>query len=253
MSAARPNPLRAAWAAGDAVRGAWCTSPSAVTAEVLAAAGFDYVCADLQHGAVDYPDMVPMLAAVGGAGATPIVRVPVNDPAVIGKVLDAGALGVVVPLVSSAEEAAAAVAACRYPPRGVRSYGPVRASTVLGSRDPRDLEDVVVAVMVETEQGLAQVEQIAATPGLDAIYVGPADLALTLDLPPAYEHEDPRHADAVERIRAACERNGIVAGIHCADGAMAARRIAQGFTMTTLVNDLALVRSAAAAELAASG
>ena len=244
------NPLRTAWDRGDAVRGAWCTSPSAVVAETVASAGFDYVCVDLQHGAVDYSDAVHMLQAISGQGAVPVARVPANDAATIGKVLDAGALGVVVPLVSTGEEAARAVAACRYPPSGVRSFGPVRAATVVGSRDPADLAQVVVAVMVETKEGLERVEEIAATPGLDAIYVGPADLALALGLAPAYEHDAPAHVEAVDAIRQACDRHGIIAGVHCVGGEMGARRQAQGFRMTTLVNDLALVRAGAVAELA---
>lgn len=243
------NPLRAAWNRGDVVRGAWCTSPSSVVAETIASAGYDYVCVDLQHGAVDYSDAVHMLQAISGQGATPIARVPANDAATIGKVLDAGALGVVVPLVNNAEEAARAVAACRYPPLGGRSYGPVRAATVMSSRDVADLNQVVVAVMVETREGLENVEEIAATPGLDAIYVGPADLALALDLPPAYERPEAAHIEAIDTIRRACERHGVIAGVHCVGGEMAARRMAQGFRMTTLVNDLGLVRAGAVAEL----
>lgn len=243
------NPLRAAWREGRTVRGAWCASPSSVVAETVASVGYDYVCVDLQHGAVDYSDAVPMMQAISGQGAAPIVRVPANDLATIGKALDAGALGVVVPLVSTAEEAARAVAACRYPPLGGRSFGPVRASTVVGSRDTADLDQVVVAVMVETQEGLDNVEQIAATPGLDAIYVGPADLALALGLPPAYERPEDSHVQAIETIRRACDTAGIVPGIHCVGGEMAARRQQQGFRMTTLVNDLALVRSGAAEEL----
>jgi len=247
------NPLTAAWDRGDVVRGAWCTSPSSVVAEVVASAGFDYVCVDLQHGAVDYSDAVHMIQAISGQGAVPIARVPSNDLATIGKVLDAGALGVVVPLVNTAEEAARAVAACRYPPLGGRSYGPVRAATVIGSRDVADLNQVVVAVMVETPEGLANVDEIAATPGLDAIYCGPADLSLGLDLPPLYEHDAEVHTKAVDRIREACERNGIIAGVHCVGGEMTTRRFAQGFRMATVVNDLALVRAGATAELALAG
>jgi 4-hydroxy-2-oxoheptanedioate aldolase len=218
----------------------------------VAAAGFDYVCVDMQHGAIGYSDAVHMLQAIGGQGVMPIVRVPANDPAVIGKVLDAGALGVVVPLVGSSAEAARAVAACRYPPRGGRSYGPVRAATVMGSRAIEDLERVFCAVMVETEDGLERVDEIAGTDGVSAVYVGPADLSLALGLPPAYEHEDPVHRTAIDRIRAACERHGIIAGIHCDGGAMASRRLQQGFRMVTVANDLATVRSGMAAELAAA-
>lgn len=244
------NPLTAAWADGGVVRGGWCFSPSAVVAEAMASVGFDYVCVDLQHGAIDYPDAVHMFQAIGGQGAAPVARVPSNDLGAIGKVLDAGALGVIVPLVDTADEAEAAVAACRYPPRGRRSFGPVRAATVVGSRAVEDLDRVVVAVMVETREGLANLDAIVATPGLDAVYVGPSDLSLALGLPPLFEHDDAEHVDAVRRIREACDAAGVVAGIHCGDGAMASRRLAQGFRMVTVTTDLPLVRAGAAAELA---
>lgn len=243
------NPLRAKWDRGEITLGAWCSSPSSVVAEALAATGYDYVCADMQHGVVGYSDAVHMFQAISGQGAMPIARVPSNDAAMIGRVLDAGALGVVVPLVSTPEDAARAVAACRYPPLGGRSFGPVRASTVTGSRDPEDLNQVICAVMVETREGLERVDEIAATPGLDAIYVGPADLSLALDLPPAYEQDVPEHIEAVASIQRACERHGIIPGVHCVGGEMAERRRAQGFRMMTLVNDLMLVRSGGAAEL----
>jgi 4-hydroxy-2-oxoheptanedioate aldolase len=243
------NPLRTLWSTGGTAFGAWCATTSVVSAEAVAAAGYDYVCVDLQHGAVSYSDAVPMLVAIAGRGAVALCRVPANDAGVIGKVLDAGAQGVVVPLVSSAEEAARAVAACRYPPHGMRSFGPVRAATVTGSREVPDLEQVICAVMVETQEGLEQVSEIAATPGLDAIYVGPADLALALGLPPGYERAEPEHDDAIRTIAEACRRHSLTMGIHCDGGEMAARRRAQGARMITVVNDLALVRAGAAAEL----
>ena len=244
------NPLRTLWSTGGTAFGAWCATNSVVSAEAVAAAGYDYVCVDLQHGAVSYSDALPMLVAIAGRGSVPVCRVPANDAGVIGKVLDAGALGVVVPLVSSPEEAARAVAACRYPPRGIRSYGPVRASIVTGSRDVVELEQVVCAVMVETLEGLERVDEIAATPGLDAVYVGPADLALALGLAPGYQRPEPEHEAAIQAIARACRRHGITMGIHCDGGELAARRRAQGAQMITVVNDLALVRSGAAAELA---
>ena len=180
------NSLKEAWAAARKTFGAWLTIPSSLSAELVAELRPDYVCVDQQHGAIDYGSMVPMLQAIRAAGATPITRVVGNDAALIMKALDAGALGVIVPLVSSQAEAARAVAACRYPPMGTRSYGPVRAAHVLGSTSPTDLaEGVVCLVMVETREGLDRVEEIAATPGLDGIYVGPADLALSFGLPPA--------------------------------------------------------------------
>lgn len=244
------NPLRRRLASGGVLRGAWLSSPSLVTAEAVAAAGFDYVCVDLQHGAIDYADAVPLFAMIQARGPVPLARLLDHDATTIGKYLDAGALGVVVPMVETAAEAAAVVAATRYPPRGRRSFGPIRAATAVGSYEAADLEQVFTAVMVETKTGLDNVADIAATPGVDAIYVGPFDLALALGLPGDYESDNPAHVDAVARVQRACAQAGIAAGIHCRDGAMAGRRLTQGFRMTTVIDDVTLVRSAAAIELA---
>jgi 4-hydroxy-2-oxoheptanedioate aldolase len=242
------NALLDAWDRGETTFGLWCVVPSTVSAQNVAGRGFDYVCVDQQHGAIGYGDALPMYQVIG-AQTTPIARVEWNDPGIIMKALDAGAQGVVVPLVSTAEDAEHAVAACRYPPRGIRSFGPVVAATMMGSRDTAELERVACIAMVETRQGLDNLDEIAATPGLDAIYVGPADLALGLGLPPAYEHDDRSHADAITAIREACERHGIVPGIHAADGAMARRRVDEGFRMVTVGQDLSLLGAGAAASL----
>lgn len=244
------NPLRAARAGGRTAFGLWMTVPGSVGAEILAGAGVDYVCADQQHGVIDYDSMVPMFQAIRAEGAAPITRVLSNDPFLIMKALDAGALGVIVPLIGSAEDAARAVAACRYPPRGIRSYGPVRAARVIGSRDPKDLAgEVLCFVMVETREGLERVEEIAATPGLDGIYIGPTDLALSLGLPPTLEIQEDEHAQAVERIRVACHRNGIAAGIHTASGEWARKHAGAGFDMVTVASDAALLSSVARREV----
>lgn len=239
------NSLRARLAASATVHGAWSMSRDPLVAETLAATGAAYVCIDLQHGSAELGDVATLAAVIDARGASPLVRVPALDPAVIGKVLDAGARGVIVPQVETAEQAAAAVAACRYPPEGHRSYGPFRAGAAYGSTNPDVLSDVMVCVMVETRRGLDNVEDIAATPGLDAIYVGPADLSLALGLSVAFEHESGEHPEALATIRAACARHGIAAGIHCADAAMAGRRLAQGFAMTTAVTDVSLVADGA--------
>src|SRR5215207_10499160 len=164
------------------------TVPGSIGAEILAGAGVDYVCVDQQHGVIDYDSMVPMFQAIRAEGAAPITRVLSNDPFLIMKALDAGSWGVIVPLVNSAEDAARAASACRYPPQGIRSFGPVRAAGVIGSRDPEKLGgEVLCLVMVETREALERVDEIAATPGVDGIYIGPADLALSLGLPPTLE------------------------------------------------------------------
>jgi 4-hydroxy-2-oxoheptanedioate aldolase len=210
----------------------------------------DYVCVDQQHGVNDYGSMVPMFQAIRAEGATPITRVLSNDPFLIMKALDAGAWGVIVPLVNTAEDAARAVSACRYPPRGMRSYGPVRAAGVIGSRDPEELGgEVLCLVMVETREALERVEEIANTSGLDGIYIGPSDLALSLGLPPTLDIQEGEHAEAVNRIREACHRNGIAAGIHAASGEWARKHAEAGFDMITVATDAALLRAAALREL----
>src|SRR5918992_583159 len=185
---ANSNPLKIAWAEGRTAFGLWMTVPGSIGAEILARAGVDYVCVDQQHGVIDYDSMVPMFQAIRAEGPAPITRVLSNDPFLIMKALDAGAWGVIVPLVNNAEDAARPVAPCRYPPRGMRSYGPVRAARVIGSRDPEELGgEVLFLVMVVTREALQRRDEITSTPGLDGVYIGPSDLALSLGLPPTLE------------------------------------------------------------------
>src|SRR5918993_5259535 len=161
------NPLREIWAGNRTAFGLWSVVPGSVGAEILSETGADYVCVDQQHGVIDYDSMVPMFQVIRAGGAAPITRVLSNDPFLIMKALDAGAWGVIVPLVNSAEDAARAVSACRYPPEGIRSFGPVLAAGVIGSRDPEKLGGGgVCLVMVETREALENVGEIAATPGL---------------------------------------------------------------------------------------
>ncbi|QYJ16033.1 2-dehydro-3,6-dideoxy-6-sulfogluconate aldolase [Rubrobacter xylanophilus DSM 9941] len=241
----RRNPLRELWERDRTAFGLWATVPGSFGAELLAGAGFDYLCVDQQHGVLDYAAMVPMLQAARAAGAAPLTRVLSGDPALVTKALDAGAWGVIVPLVSDGAAAARVVSACRFPPRGSRSYGPVRAAEVIGSADPEVVErEALCFVMVETAEGVGNVEEIAATPGLDGIYIGPADLSLSLG---SGELER-----AVGRIREACEDAGIVPGIHCFSGEEARRRAEEGFRLVTVTSDAALLREGARRELAAA-
>ncbi len=245
------NPLKTSWAEGRTAFGLWMTVPGSVGAEIFAGAGVDYVCVDQQHGVIDYDSMVPMFQAIRAEGTAPITRVLSNDPFLIMKALDAGAWGVIVPLVNSAEDAARAVSACRYPPRGIRSYGPVRAARVIGSRDPEELGgEVLCLVMVETREALERVEEIASTPGVDGIYIGPSDLALSLGLPPTLDVTEDAHIEAVNSIREACHRHGIAAGIHAASGEWARKHAEAGFDMVTVATDAALLRTSAVRELA---
>jgi 4-hydroxy-2-oxoheptanedioate aldolase len=231
--------------------GYWVSSDSAAIAERMASAGYDYICLDLQHGLLDYPGILHGLMAVAAGGSAGIVRVPPGDPAWIGRALDAGARGVIVPLVSTAAQAAAAVAACRYPPAGERSFGPVRSGLTIGPAPRAADEQVACIVMIETADGLANAAAICAVPGVDAVYVGPSDLSISLGADePAAGWARPEFGQALAAIRAAAAAAGIGCGMHCNDGDAAARALADGFTFATVSNDLSHLQAAARDHLA---
>ena len=241
--------LRERWAAGNTTLGAWLSIPSSMVAEATARTGFDYVCADLQHGALDYADAVGLFQAVLLGGSTPVARVPWNEPGVIGKVLDAGAEAVIAPMVNTAAEAAAVVRAARYPPLGARSFGPIVAGPRSSNYAATANDVVAVIPMIETTEALAHLDDILWVPGVDAIYVGPADLSLSLGLPPGNNDDSASFREALDAIVAGCRRHGVVPGIH-ATGALTARRLEQGFTMVTVTSDAVALRLGLTSELA---
>ncbi len=245
--------LRQRWADGENTTGGWLSIPATLSAEVMARAGFDYVCVDTQHGAIDYQAAVELIRAIEHGGSIPIVRVPWNEPGIIGKMLDAGAQGVIIPMVNSVAEAEAAVSACRYAPDGSRSYGP----TVSRIRRDDYLEwasdNVAVIPMIETRQAVDAIGDILKVPGIDGVYVGPADLSLTLGLPPGNNDGEPAFDTAYETIVAACRAAGVAAGCH-ATASLVARRNQQGFQLVTATADqLALAEGAALALAEARG
>lgn len=226
-------------AGGTAAIGLWASIPSALTAEAAALAGPDYVVCDQQHGALEPVTLMAMLTAIAGAGVAPLVRVARNEPFAIGQALDLGAGGVIVPMVESGEEAARAVSACRYAPEGTRSFGALRAGAGDGP---------LCLVMIETRRGLENAAEIAATPGLDGVYVGPSDLALSLGLQPTIRLEHPPVLEALAVIHAACADAGVIAGVHC----LAAEDVpmqAEHFAMVTAGGDTLLLAGAAAQAL----
>jgi 4-hydroxy-2-oxoheptanedioate aldolase len=248
------NPLLTRWQAGEPTLGGWITLGGPPVAEHMAAAGFDTICVDQQHGLSDQLMVGEAFRAIELHGVAPITRVPTNDPMQIGRALDLGAQAVIIPMVNNSEEAIRAAAACRYPPRGVRSAGPVRGVRARVSDRLEDLDDVACVVMVETKEGLRNVDLIAATPCVDAIYIGPADLAVALGLPRRREERSPAeavaHAAAVELIRAACVRRGVAPGIHTDDGDVAAIYLEQGFLMVTVASDMRLLGAGSRQQLA---
>jgi 4-hydroxy-2-oxoheptanedioate aldolase len=247
----RANELRAAWNEDRAALGGWLTLPSAFSAEIMAHSGFDWVCVDMQHGVIDYAQMVAMLQAVSAAPVTPLVRVPWNEPGIIGKTLDGGARGVIVPMVNSRAEAERAVWSCRYAPEGGRSYGPVRANYALGfDYFAHANTDVLCIVMIETRDAVARADEILSVPGVDAVYIGPADLSVTLGLQPGPDQDDATFNDALTRVLDACRANGVVPGI-AGNQITAPKRVAQGFRLVEVASDARLLGLGAGAALKA--
>jgi 4-hydroxy-2-oxoheptanedioate aldolase len=249
----RKNAALAKWRAGQQTIGGWLSLANTHTAELMASAGFDWLCVDLQHGLLDYADLRHMLPAISTTETTPIVRMAGNDPAAIMKVLDAGAMGVIVPLVNNRAEAAAAVAACRYPPEGGRSFGPIRAALYGGRGYAAEANaEIACIAMIETREGLDNLEAIVTTPGLGGVYIGPADLAYAIGSAPPGDTDDPRHLEAVQRILDCCKQHGVPAGIHTSSLEYTRRRLDAGFDFVTLGSDAGFMMQAVTAELAAA-
>lgn len=247
-----PNRLKAAWREGRGTVNGWLAIPSAFSAEVMAQAGFDSLTVDMQHGVQDYLSCVACFQGMQPHGVVPMVRVPWLEPGIVGKVLDAGAMGVICPMINTPEEARALVDAARYPPQGKRSFGPIRAGIYGegGEYFATANDDVAVIPMIETKQALDNLGAILDVPGVDAIYVGPSDLGISLGLPPRLDREEPEVFAIYERLVAETRRRGQGIGIHCATGAYVKRAHAMGFTFGTIGNDSGLMLTAAKAQLA---
>jgi 4-hydroxy-2-oxoheptanedioate aldolase len=244
--------LRELFDSGEVTYGGWCGIPSGFSAELIGRSGFDWVNVDNQHGLVGYDTTTSMLQALSITGTPALVRVPWNQQDHIMKALDAGAQGIIVPMVGTAEEARRAVDSVKYPPLGHRSWGPIRASFELPGYTPESANQrTIVAAMIETPEGVENMDAIMQTEGIDAIYIGPSDLGLghgfvpTLDMPVGSEHEA-----LVLKVLEGCLRNNVVPGIHTSGPENAARWRDHGFRMLTISSDAGLMRSAATAALA---
>ncbi len=246
----RPNKLRRMHRDKQPMVNAWLSIPSAYASEVACHTGVDAATVDCQHGMVGFADAIAMFQAIATTDAVPMVRPSANDPAQIMRFLDAGAYGVICPMISTAAQAAQLVSACRYPPAGSRSFGPARGA-LYGGPDyfDRANEEILVLAMIETREALANLDAILATPGLDGIYVGPNDLAIELGHVPKAEHDHPDVTGAVERIAAEVIARGLLAGIFCSDGKAAQMRLRQGFHLVTPGNDAAVFRAAYSANV----
>ena len=188
-----PNRIKEIWAQGGTAIGGWLAIPSGFSAEVMAKAGYDALNVDMQHGVQDYQSLVACYQAIGPAGPVPMARVPWLEPGIIGKVLDAGAAGIICPMVNTVQQAKDLVSYMRYPPVGVRSHGPIRAGTYgeAGTYYKTANADVICMPMIETEEAVDNIDAIVDVPGIDAVYVGPGDLGFSIGLQPKLDREEP--------------------------------------------------------------
>ena len=242
----RENTIKSIWNKGGAVINGWLGIPSSIAAENMAQAGWDALTVDLQHGHVDYQVGITMLQAITTTQTMPLARVPWCEPGIIMKMLDAGAYGIICPMINTRAECEAFVGACRYPPHGYRSFGPVRATWYGGADYFKHANDTLITMaMIETKQAMDNLDQILSVPGLDSLYVGPNDLAISLGYAPSGTPTEPAVLEAIRIIVAGAKKHRVAAGIHCGSTAMAKQMIALGFQFVTLLADNLLLATAA--------
>jgi 4-hydroxy-2-oxoheptanedioate aldolase len=249
----RENKVRAICASGDAAVTAWLGAASPYLAEVTGHLGFDCVTIDMQHGILGIETAIACMQALSSTPAMPMVRLPANDPAVIMHVLDAGAYGLICPMISTAEEAARFVDACLYPPLGSRSFGPQRG-VLYGGADyvEHANSQILKLAMIETPQGNENFEAILRTPHLDGLYIGPNDFSLALGGKPSCEPVEPHVREAIARIVKATRASGKICGIFSSDGETAVMRASEGFNFLTPGGDLSHYKSGATEAIAAA-
>ncbi|MEM9975296.1 MAG: aldolase/citrate lyase family protein [Pseudomonadota bacterium] len=234
----RKNTLREMLRRREPILNAWLSIPSGYLAEGAGHQGFHSVTVDLQHGMIGFETAIAMFQAISATPAVPLVRAPSGRPEEVMRLLDAGAYGVICPMISTRAAAEVLVSACRYPPLGGRSFGPARGKLYGGADYFGAANDEILAIpMIETAEALENIDDILAVPGVDMIYVGPNDLALDLGEAPGAESVESATAQAISNVLGRAKRAGVPAGIFCDDAAMAQRRIAEGFDLVTPGND----------------
>ena len=243
------NALKPIWTDGRASLNGWLAIANSFSAEIMAAQPYDSVTIDMQHGLVDYSAVVPMLQAMHASGVVPLVRVPWLEAGAIMKVLDAGAYGVICPMINNRQQAEQLVSCVRYPPDGTRSFGPTRALFSAGADYAQNANDEVLCLaMIETAEAMENLEEIVSTPGIDGVYIGPSDLTLGIAkgrLTPHFDREEEEMVAAIRKILAAAHEAGIIAALHCGTPDYAARAVTWGFDMVTVSSDVRLLTAAA--------
>ena len=243
------NALKPMWTDGKATLNGWLASANTFSAEIMAAQPYDSITIDMQHGLIGYSDVVPMLQAMHASRVVPLVRVPWLEAGAIMKVLDAGAYGVICPMINNRRQAERLVSYVRYPPDGTRSFGPTRALLSAGADYAQQANDEILCLaMIETAEAMENLEEIVLTPGIDGVYIGPSDLALGIGngrLAPHFDREEEEMVTAIREILAAAHAAGIRAALHCGTPEYAARAVGWGFDMVTISSDVRLLMAAA--------
>ena len=230
--------LNKCWIEGKGAINGWCGIPSTVTAEIMSLQKFDSITIDLQHGLIDYQVALNMLQVFSKIDATPMVRVPWNEPGIIMKMLDAGSLGIICPMINNKEDASKFVGATKYVPDGFRSSGPTRAGIVHGGSYHDEANNKIISLaMVETEEALDNVNEIASTEGLTGIYIGPSDLSISMGLKPGLDRTEEKIIQAIDKIKMACKKHAIKVGIHCLSPEFLKNKLKEGFDLASLASD----------------
>lgn len=250
----RLNRLMQRFEKGEGVVNGWLSMPCGFAAEIMSHQGWDSLTIDMQHGLIDYTDLVSMLTAISTTPTVPLVRVPSLEPGLIMKVLDAGAYGLIAPLINTADDARALVESSRYPPLGKRSYGPHRAMLYAGADYATHANDeVLVLGMIETREGVANLDEILEVEGLDGIYIGPADLALSHGEKPGFDHGEGQLDTIIQTLIASCRRKGKLVGIHNGTPEHASSMLVRGCDLVTAGSDASLLVNGSRGILEAMG
>jgi 4-hydroxy-2-oxoheptanedioate aldolase len=244
------NRLLDIWNEGRTAVSGWIASPAPISAEVLASAGWDSIIVDMQHGTADYAALLNILPIIQRWGSTPIVRVPWLKEGDVMRALDAGALGIIAPMIETPEAAARFVAMCKYPPLGARSFGPIRARFAWGNEyTTRANDEVLPFAMIETRKSVAALDEILGVEGLGGVYIGPADLAFSYGYPPAFDREEPEMVEVILSILAKCSAVNVPCALHCGVASYAVRMAKEGFSLVTIGSDLRFMEAGATAAI----
>ena len=247
----RKNKLKELFKTGKPIINSWLSIPSSFSAESMAQQSWDSLTIDMQHGLIDYSSAVSMLQAISTTNITPMARVNWNEPGQIMKILDAGCYGVICPMVSNRKEAEKFVQACQYPPKGYRSFGPIRASIYGGSDYAKHADNEILKLaMIETKEALEKLDEILDTPHLDGVYIGPADLSLAVGEEPGFDKtKDTKAYKEILRVLDAAKKRKLIAGLHNGTPEYAQKMLDKGFNLVTVGSDSRYITAGAKTDL----